>query len=124
MADKKNEASITKQDAVRRAVATLGKSASAKDIQKHIKETFGHDMTVEHIYNAKSTVLAKAKKKRAKKPAATEPAVEKPAVQPAVPSQTRKVTGGISLEDIQAAKALVQKIGPEQLQRLIALLAK
>src|SRR5262249_4400394 len=57
---------ITKQEAVRRAVAALGKTASAKDLQKHVKEAFNLDMTITHIYNAKSNILAKGKKKAQK----------------------------------------------------------
>jgi hypothetical protein len=119
MANKKNGTGITKQDAVRRALAALGHQASAKDIQKHVKETFGHDMTIDHIYNAKSTVMAKARTKR-QKPAAPKPAPEKPAAAPLA----RNATGAISLEDVQAAKALLERVGAGQLHQLIDLLAR
>jgi hypothetical protein len=118
---KKIGASITKQDAVRRALTALGKQAPAKDIQKHVKEAFGIEMTIDHIYNAKSNVLAK-RKKAAKKHAAPKPAPEKPSVQ-AAPAVNKK-TGGISIEDVEAAKALVGRVGAEQLHSLIDLLAK
>jgi hypothetical protein len=117
VANKKNGAGLTKQDAVRRALAALGKQASAKDIQKHVKETFGFDMTIDHIYTAKSSVLAK-RKKASRKPA--EP--EKPAVQLAPVAS--KMTGGITIEDVEAAKALVGRVGVEQLHQLIDVLGK
>src|SRR5262249_53730043 len=106
VANKKKGASISKQGAVRRALATLGKQASAKDIQKHVKDAFGIEMTIDHIYNAKSNVLKAIK---GKKPAAPKPAPEKPSVQAA--QGVNKKTGGISLEDVEAAKALVGKVG-------------
>ena len=136
MADKKTGAaapqqtkgSITKQEAVRRAVAALGKNALAKEIQKHVKEKFNLDMTIDHIYTAKSSVLGK-KKKAATKPAADKPPAPQPAVavasvRPAPAPVSSKQPGGISLEDLQSAKALLGRVGAEQLHRLIDLLAK
>jgi hypothetical protein len=119
----KKTGGISKQDAVRRALATLGKQASAKDIQTHVKDTFGFDMTIAHIYNAKSNLLAKAKKAKAKKAPTPEAAVAVASVKPA-PAPVAAKKPGISLEDIQAVKALVGRVGGEQLQKLIDLLAR
>jgi hypothetical protein len=123
MANKKNGAGITKQDAVRRALAALGKQASAKDIQKHVMETFGFDMSIDHVYNAKSNVLSKAKKAKAKMSPAPQVAVAVLSVQPAPAPVATKKPGGISLEDVQTTKALLGRVGAEQLLSLIALLA-
>jgi hypothetical protein len=118
---------ITKQEAVRRALSALGKTASAKDIQKHVKETFGLDMTIDHIYNAKSNVLAKGKKKgtrrKGKQPASTGPGVAvKPPVQPA--SVARQPADSFSLEDIEVVKGLLGRVGADNLKALADLLAQ
>jgi hypothetical protein len=118
---------ITKQEAVRRALAALGKNATGKDVQKYVKETFGFDMTIEHIYNAKSNVLGKGKKKAmkpaGKQPPAPEPtAAAKPLVQQA--PVARQPAGGISLEDIEAVKGLLGRIGADNLKVLAELLAR
>jgi len=120
-------AGVTKQEAVRRAVAALGKTASAKDIQKHVKETFGFDMTIPHVYNAKSNILAKGKKKakkpKVKQPAGAEPAAAaKPQVQPA--SVARQPAGSIRLEDLEAVKGLLGRVGADNLKALADLLAR
>jgi hypothetical protein len=109
---------ITKQDAVRRALATLGKQATAKDIQKHVKDTFNLDMTIDHIYTAKSSVLAKGKKKT-KKASVTQAAAEKPPA-PVV----RPPAAGIRLEDIEAVKGLLRRVGADSLKTLVNLLAR
>jgi hypothetical protein len=118
---------ISKQEAVRRAVATLGKNATAKDIQKHIKDTFNLDMTIDHIYTAKSSVLAKGKKKAPKstvrRPSAPAPtATATPPVQPVVVA--RQPVAGICLDDIKALKGLLGRLGSDNLKTLVALLAR
>jgi hypothetical protein len=117
---------ITKQEAVRRALAALGKKALAKDIQKHVKETFNLDMTIDHIYTAKSSVLGKGKKKAtkatAKRPAPRGPTTAaRPSVQPA--QVARQPTGGIRLEDIEAVKGLLGRVGADHLKALVDMLA-
>src|SRR5262249_37531317 len=113
---------ITKQEAVRRAVAALGKTASAKDIQKHVKEAFGFDMTITHIYNAKSKIRAKGKKK-AQKPKEKQPAAAAgPLVQAA--RVARQPAGGISLEDLEAVKGLLGRVGADNLKALADLLTR
>jgi hypothetical protein len=121
-APQQNKTDITKQEAVRRAVAALGKKAGAQDIQKYVKETFNIDMTIDHIYTAKSSVLAK-RKKAATKPAAPKPvSTTKPQAGPA--PAIRKATVRFSLDDLHTVKALVGRVGAEQLRTLIELLAK
>jgi hypothetical protein len=118
---------VTKQDAVRRALAALGKKATAKDIQKFVKDTFNLDMTIDHVYNAKSNVLGKGKKKakklKVKQPAPPEPgAAVKPPVQPA--PVAHKPAGGIRLEDIEAVKSLLGRVGADNLKALVEMLAR
>src|SRR5262249_47348832 len=78
---------ITKQEAVRRALSALGKAASAKDIQKYVKETFGFEVTIEHIYNAKSNARERGKKKARKRRAATKPPAPEPTSAAEPPAQ-------------------------------------
>jgi hypothetical protein len=106
---------ITKQEAVRRALAALGKMALASDIQKYVKETFNLDMTIDHIYTAKSSVLGKGKKK-ARKPAVKQP----PAPEPIAGTPA----GGIRLEDIEAVKGLLGRVGADNLKALAEMLAR
>jgi hypothetical protein len=116
---------VTKQEAVRRALTALGKKALASDIQKHIKDTFGLDMTIDHIYTAKSSALGKGKKKgkkrRGKQAASAEPAAA-PSVKPA--PVARAAAGGISLEDVKVVKGLLGRVGADNLKGLVDLLAR
>jgi hypothetical protein len=130
MADKKNgpaagsqpgKKPMTKMEGVRRTLRELGKNAMPLQIQDHLKNQFGIDMTVAHISNYKSEILRKKKGKRGKRAAAMVPAEAKA---PAPASAPGKGAGGFSLEDIQTTKALVGKIGADRLRTLIDVLAK
>jgi hypothetical protein len=118
---------LTKQEAVRRALAALGKQATAKDIQKHVKETFNLEMTIDHIYTAKSSALGKGKKK-ATKPTAKRPSPPEPipgAKSPVQPAPVgHKTPGAISLGDIEAVKGLLGRLGADPLKALVDLLAR
>jgi hypothetical protein len=46
-------ATITKTEAVRRALQQLGRDAKPTQMQGHIKERFGFDMTTDHISTCK-----------------------------------------------------------------------
>jgi hypothetical protein len=129
MADKKNAAAaesqpskkpITKMEGVRRTLRELGNNAMPLQIQDHLKRHFGIDMTVAHISNYKSEILSKKKGKRkgARKSAAKTPAPSAPASAPA------KGAAAINLEDIQITKALVARVGADQLRSLVDLLAR
>jgi hypothetical protein len=112
---KKPEADITKQEAVSRALAELGRDAKPMRIQGWVRDTFGIDMGTDHISTAKGQIL------REKKPAASRqsPAALAPAVRPAPASQRN----GISLADIEAVKGLVGRVGTDSLKKLIDVLA-
>jgi hypothetical protein len=71
MAKKTN--SITKQEAVRRALVDKGRDATPSQLKPYIKEKFGFDMSPEHITSCKTKVLkaGKAKKEPSPKPSAT-----------------------------------------------------
>jgi len=98
-------------DAMRQALATLGKDAMPVDLQKHLKDTWGIDMKTSVISNYKSTIL------NAKKPAkAAKTAAPQVAAKPAA-------TGGISIDDITAVKAVVDRLGAEKVRQLAEVLA-
>ena len=140
---------LSKKELVRRAVGQLGRDAKAVQIQAHIKDKFGVEMSPNHISASKSELLREtaggtkpATSTALAKPAAPKPAAKKPtapksaakttpapkAVAPArVPGHETgngKTSGGISLHDIQTAKDLVGRVGAAQLRALIDLLAK
>jgi hypothetical protein len=120
MAKKKNGGMI-KQEAVRQALAELGKDAMPTQIKGHVKERFGIAMTTAHISNAKSFVLRKAGRKGkslAKKPASGKPQV----AQPSSAAPTKRA--GNPLEDILTVKNLVGRLGAEPLRTLIDVFAK
>ena len=153
---------LSKKELVRRAIGHLGREAKPLQIQAHIKDQFGVEMTPNHISASKTEVLREAggAKPAAAKPATTKaPAVENPAAKSAAAkavtaakpaakisspkkavsktavresvvaataggSQAGNGNVGISLQDIQAAKDLVGRVGARQLLTLIDLLAK
>jgi hypothetical protein len=76
MAEKK----LSKKEAVRQVVATLGMDASPTEMQKEIKERFGIEMTTGHISTTKGELRREGGKKKSRskpKPAAQPPAGEK-----------------------------------------------
>jgi translation initiation factor IF-2 len=133
---------ITKMDAVKKALATLGKEAKPTDIQSFVRAKFGIVMTTDHISTCKGDIARKAKAaaqggKAAPKPAPKH-AAKKPAHKPAHKAAVAKATapakpaapkpaahhGGISLPDIRLVKDLVGRVGAGELRSLIDLLAR
>jgi hypothetical protein len=123
---------MNKMEAVKQALAKLGKNAMPVDIQGYVKKEFGIDMTTDHVSNYKGKLLrgkgkgrTKAKPAAAKastpKPAAKKPAAKKPAPKAAAP---KAIPSGISLRDIESVKGLVGRVGTAQLRSLVDLLAK
>jgi hypothetical protein len=117
--------SITKQEAVERALKEKGWDAKPVDLKPFIKERYGLDMTAEHITTCKS------KARKGKPPAKKQPAPKAPS-QPA-PQQPAKAvasrtgngrSAGFSLEDIQAVKGLIGRVGAGPLRSLIDLLSR
>jgi hypothetical protein len=115
---------MTKVDGVRQTLAELGNHALPLQIQDHLKRRYGINMTVAHISNCKSEILRKKKGKRkpGRKAAPTMPAETQLATPPAPVSI--KGAADFSLQDLQATKALLGKVGVDRLRRLIDLLAK
>jgi hypothetical protein len=144
---------ISKMEAVRRALSHLGGDAKPSEMQPWIKQQFGIQMSTDHISTYKGDIRRKqtgrakgpaptaggtsspgtpkpaVKKPAASKPAPKKPAAPRPQAQQAAARSNGPVKGagagrGISLEDIQAVKGLVGRIGAGQLRSLIDLLAR
>jgi hypothetical protein len=117
MARKKSTGqAITKQEAVRRVMAEFGPDTPAADIRKHVKEKFGFDMTMDHVYVARGNIrraLAGKKGGRAKKATAAAPA-----------GGTSTGSTKVSLEDLHTLQKLIQRVGAHQLTDLVGMLAK
>jgi hypothetical protein len=103
----------SKMDVMRETIAKLGKDASAKDIQDHLKKAGVH-MSIEMVYTYKGNVLRelggrKKGKRRGPKPGRK--------------AATANGAGGISVRDIQDVKGLVDRLGAEKLLQLANVLA-
>jgi hypothetical protein len=117
---KKPTDGVSKLEAMRQAVAALGKEAPLADLLKFIKQTYGITLDRGVAYNYKSIVSSQKTtpttvKRKGRKPG------RKPTA--AVAANGSKA-GAISLEDIAAVKALADRIGAEKVQRLAKVLAK
>lgn len=142
---KKTQAgTVSKMEAVRRAMAKLGNDAGRKEIHDLIKKDFGIVMSIDHVSTYRGDIRRKAAA-NAKAAAAANQGVPTPAksapVKPAVAATARsaavkpstaskaatgdgKVSEGISLKDIQAAKDLLRRIPVDELKTLLDLLAR
>jgi hypothetical protein len=126
---------VTKMDGVRKALAELGRDAPPLKIREYLKQRLGIEMTTDHISNYKSEIRkAAARRKQAghtgtKQPSALKAHTSSQAIAPkasassTVATSNGRSSGGISLQDIQAAKELVGRVGASQLRALIDLLA-
>jgi len=112
---------ISKLDAMRQAVAKLGKDAPLAELLKTIKQDFGINLDRALAYKYKSLVSSKPAtgKRKGRKPGPKPKAV---ATAAAVANSTKAVA--ISIEDIQAVKALADRIGAEKVSQLAKVLAK
>jgi hypothetical protein len=115
---------ITKQEAVRRALAELGNDAKPAQMKGWIKERLGIDMTADHISTAKGDILRKAgvkrKGRKPGRPKAAQTAEPKQAVAPGPAPRPPSIL----LDDILYIKALVGRHGAAPLHTLIDAFAK
>ena len=124
---------ISKMDAVRKTLAELGHDARPVTIQEHVKKKFGVEMTLAHVSTYKTSITrAKGNKsaESARKPAtqlvATKAMPQTMATStPAKPSGKSQgpAPGSVSLEDIEAVKALVGRLDAGSLKSLIDLMS-
>ena len=109
---------INKLQCVRDALGELGNDAQPKDIQDFLKRRFDLEMNTKFIGTYKGNILRGKSGKSA--------IMRSPAVAPAPPkasSQVAAMNGGISVEDIRAVKAVVEKIGAEAVKELADVLS-
>jgi hypothetical protein len=106
---------ISKLDAMRQAVAKLGKDAPLADLLKVIKQDFGINLDRALAYNYKSLVSSK--------PATGKRKSRKPGRKPAAVAANGSKDVAIMIEDIRAVKALTDRIGAEKVKELAAVLA-
>lgn len=116
---KKSQDSITKQEAVRRALTELGRDAKPSQIKGWVKDTFGIEMGTDHISTAKGQILREAGGKR-KVAAATQPSAAQNSAEP----RQQGRANAINLDDIAAVKGLVGRIGSDSLKKLVDVLAR
>jgi len=111
---KKTEGGVSKLDAMRQAIAKLGKDAPLADLLKTIKQDFGINLDRGLAYNYKSLVSSKPAGGR------------KPGPKPKAVAAAAATADGasITLADIQAVKALTDRIGAEKVSQLAKVLAK
>jgi hypothetical protein len=117
-----------KTAAVRQALAKLGRDALPADIRDFVKNNFNIVMSLNHISNIKSH-LNKKRKKPGPKPGSRKQAVVELVVEPRTSNgitARRSVSGAgsFSLDDIEAAKDLAQRVGVAQLHQLIDIVAR
>lgn len=107
---------------MRRALAELGRDAKPRRIQGWVKDTFGIDMGTDHISTAKGQILkARGKRKAAAK---RPPAVTQPSAAREVRRAPAAQGNSISLDDIEAVKGLVRRVGTDSLKKLIDVLVR
>jgi hypothetical protein len=125
MADKKRgNGGMTKREAVRLAMADMGPEARPAQLVGHIRSKFGIDMTVGHVAVERRKLLLKTG--GGKRPAGRRPG------RPSAGKTAARTTGlltpangtalTIDLEDIQAVKDLVERVGADSLRKLIDVL--
>jgi hypothetical protein len=103
-----------KAEAIRRALAILGKKALPAEIQDFIKSNFGVEMTTKVISVYKSK-LTKKKGQPGRQPKAV------PATTEAAP--TPAAHGGVTFRDLRMVKEIGDRLGPARMRELVELLA-
>ena len=115
MAKKKGNG-ITKTDAVRNALKSLGNDAKPLDIQKHVKRY--HNLTLDtkliSVYKSYLAKQASGKSAVIKKPKKR----GRPAGKKAAPAASAPRSTGISINDINAVKALTDRLGKKTVKEL------
>src|SRR6516162_4425643 len=103
-----------KAEAIRRALAKLGKKAMPAEIQDFVKTNFGVEMTTQVISVYKSKLLKK-KGKPGRKPK------EAGAVGEAAPKPVAH--GGVTFKDMRTVKEISDRLGPARMRELVELVA-
>ena len=112
--------SPTKMDMVRDALAHFGKKAKPAQMKPYIKDTFGVEMSTDHISTYKGNILRK--KGGGKKPG-PKPKGAEVATADAVHRGPGRRPSAVSLRDLGTVKDLLGRVGARELRSLIDLLA-
>lgn len=99
------QSAISKRDAVRHAITALGHEAKLAEIRDYARGELGVDISISHISKIKSGPDKMDKARTANGS-----------------SVTRAGTSRIALSDIEAAKALTERVGAQNLKALIGML--
>jgi hypothetical protein len=116
----------SKSDAVRQILKEGGKKTPPAEIVAQARERFGVEMTPDYAAKTRSRILAEGRKKPGKKPAKTEAAPAEPTA-PSAPSQPVAAADGgavVLLEDVRAVEGLIERIGAEELLRMIGVMSR
>jgi hypothetical protein len=97
---------VTKKEAVYRAVVALGQDASRGDLRDYVKKHFGYDLDPNHVSAAKVVAVRKLT------------AAPAPKAQPVVPTNSNSVL----LADVETLRELIDKVGADNLRKLIGLI--
>ncbi len=103
------EKSVSQVDMVKKALEELGADAKPLAIQESIKANFGKDLPTTIISNYKSVL------KRKGGGAAVSVAAGR--------GRPTRGSGSIHLDDLEAVRGLVSKLGADQVRRLVDVLA-
>ena len=122
---------MTKIEGVRIALQKLGNNANVNDIQAFVKKEFDIDMTKDHIYVSKGEVRKQAAKKgmplSPRRVSTRKSKIKAPVQMHAASTSSAKETVKkevVRVEDLQAVKSLLHRLGSPQLKSLIELLDK
>lgn len=110
---------ITKIEAVRRALAHMGRKAKPADMQPYIKSEFGIEMTTDHISTYKGDILKKQKKGKRVAAAVRRAATEPQAPASRAPQARNGGADHVLLDDVLTVKGLLDRVGPDRLHKLI-----
>jgi len=117
------EPKLTRKEAVRRAMQEIGEDAKLADLQAVIRDRFHIAIGTNHISTERGKIRKEAQPKA--RPAAKKAAPKKrtapnqaaapaPAAAPTAPAAEAVPAGGYGLEDIQAAKQLLGRLGADR----------
>jgi len=123
------QAPQTKMDAVKRALAKLGRKAKPTQIRAWVKSQFGMDLSNDLISTYKGEILHKKggkgkKTAAAKKEQAGTSSKAGPAAKAALRPAAGKGTAAISLDDLRLVKGLLARVGADGLKGAIDLLSR
>jgi hypothetical protein len=110
------EAVASKAEAVRRALAELGKRATPTEIQDFVYSRFGVEMTAKVISVYKSKLGGKSSRGNRRRKSAGETTVGETALKAAA-------FDGVRFKDLRTIKDIRDRLGPARMRELVELMA-